>query len=60
MWNDIVNFMPKMKQGGVIGGHDYYAGFQSDHDGVVTAVSSYVTENSFLLQVELPHWWIQL
>jgi len=52
--------MPKMKQGGVIGGHDYYAGFQSDHDGVVTAVSSYVTENSFLLQVEFPHWWIQL
>lgn len=60
VWNDIVNFMPKMKQGGVIGGHDYYNGFQRDHDGVVTAVSRFVTENSLLLQVELPDWWIQL
>lgn len=39
VWADITNYIPIMNQGAVIGGHDYYNGFQRDHDGVVAAVS---------------------
>lgn len=60
VWEDIVNFIPKVKKGGVIGGHDYYNGFQRDHDGVITSVSRYAYEHGLPLQVELPDWWIQL
>ena len=59
--DDIINYIPKIKKGsGVIGGHDFYNGFQRDHDGVVNAVIKYVTKNDLELQVELPDWWIKL
>jgi len=57
---DILSFVPLIKAGGVIGGHDFYNGFERGHDGVVKSVSQYAIENKLPLQVELPDWWIQL
>jgi hypothetical protein len=56
---DIVNYFPKVRSGGVIGGHDFYNGFCREHDGVVSAVSRYAVENRLSLQVELPDWWMR-
>jgi hypothetical protein len=59
--DDITNYLPNVKRGrGVIGGHDFYNGFQRDHDGVVNAVVKYAIKNHLDLQVELPDWWFQL
>ena len=59
--DDITNYLPNVKRGrGVIGGHDFYNGFQRDHDGVVNAVIKYAIKNHLDLQVELPDWWFQL
>jgi hypothetical protein len=44
--------------GGIIGGHDFYNGFQRDHDGVVRAVTEFAVRNQLNLQVELPDWWV--
>lgn len=55
---DIFKFFPKVRQGGVIGGHDFYNGFCREHDGVVRAVAQFSIENNLPLQVELPDWWI--
>ena len=57
---DILSFVHLIKAGGVIGGHDFYNGFERGHDGVVKSVSQYAIENKLPLQVELPDWWIQL
>ena len=59
---DIINYISKIdkKKGGVIGGHDFYNGFQRDHDGVIKAVTKYALKNNLQLQVELPDWWFQL
>ena len=56
---DIANYIKKIR-GGVIGGHDFYNGFQRDHDGVIKAVTKYSFENNLELQVELPDWWFIL
>jgi hypothetical protein len=56
---DIDNYWPLLSNGGVIGGHDYYNGFQREHDGVVKAVTSFVVKNGLQLRVELPDWWIE-
>lgn len=56
---DIAAYYPKVRGGGVIGGHDYYNGFRREHDGVVRAVSQFAVHNDLTLQVELPDWWIQ-
>ena len=59
--DDIINYLPIVKRGrGVIGGHDFYNGFQRDHDGVVNAVVKYAIKNHLDIQVELPDWWFQL
>ena len=55
---DILAFFPKVRQGGVIGGHDFYNGFCREHDGVVRAVTQFSLEKSLPLQVELPDWWV--
>lgn len=55
---DIAAYYPKIRSGGVIGGHDYYNGFRREHDGVVRAVSQFAVHNDLTLQVELPDWWI--
>ena len=55
---DIEKYWPLVSKGGVMAGHDYYNGFQSEHDGVITAVSRFATANKLTLKVELPDWWI--
>ncbi len=56
---DIKNYFPLIREGGVIGGHDFYNGFQREHDGVVDSVTSFVSELSLKLRTEMPDWWIE-
>lgn len=56
---DIENYYPLIREGGVIGGHDFYNGFQREHDGVVNAVTSFVSESTLKLRIEMPDWWIE-
>jgi len=56
--DDIHKFFPKVREGGVIGGHDFYNGFCREHDGVVKAVTQFSIQNNLVLQSELPDWWI--
>lgn len=56
---DIANYYPLIREGGVIGGHDFYNGFQREHDGVVNAVTSFVSESTLKLRTEMPDWWIE-
>jgi hypothetical protein len=56
---DILAFYPKIKSGGVIGGHDFYNGYCREHDGVVRAVTRFAVQDNLPLQVELPDWWIK-
>jgi hypothetical protein len=55
---DIRAWWPKIRPGGVLGGHDFYNGYARAHDGVVKAVTEFVVSNQASLQVELPDWWI--
>jgi hypothetical protein len=56
---DIENYYPLLNSNGVIGGHDYYNGFQREHDGVVKAVTLFLSSKGLQLRVELPDWWIE-
>jgi hypothetical protein len=55
---DIKNYYPLVKMGGVIGGHDFYNGYQKSHDDVVEAVIEFAAANKLTLKLELPDWWI--
>ncbi|WP_373237772.1 class I SAM-dependent methyltransferase [Cohaesibacter celericrescens] len=55
---DIQKYWPLIKSGGVMGGHDFYNGFQSEHDGVINAVTKFSVQNDLKLKIELPDWWI--
>jgi hypothetical protein len=55
---DIELYFSILKNGGVLGGHDFYNGFQKEHDGVVSAVSKFSVKNGIPLKVELPDWWL--
>lgn len=54
---DIENFWPLTKQGGVLGGHDFYNGHAKSHDGVLQAAIEFAVTNGLQLQVEEPDWW---
>jgi len=56
--DDIKNYYDKVKSGGIIGGHDFYNGFCSEHNDVVTSVIKFAYQNNCQLFVELPDWWI--
>ena len=56
---DIKNYIRLLKNSGVIGGHDYYNGFQREHDGVVSAVTNFIKHSEFQLRVEMPDWWVE-
>lgn len=56
---DIDNYISVLNSSGVIGGHDYYNGFQREHDGVVNAVTKFVESSGYQLRVEMPDWWIE-
>lgn len=57
---DIRSFMPKLNSRGVIGGHDFYNGFQREHDGVVNAVLGSTLLEGFQMRIELPDWWVEI
>ena len=55
---DIYNYYPKVKQGGILGGHDMYNGFCTEHNGVVQAVTEFACKTKLQLYIELPDWWV--
>lgn len=57
---DINDFIPKLSPRGVIGGHDFYNGFQREHDGVVNAVLGSPLLKGFQMRIEVPDWWIEI
>ena len=63
---DILLWIPKVRKGGIISGHDYY---QFKNSGIIQAVNSYVEEHKLDLNLTLagvaehkddqcPCWWI--
>ena len=55
---NIENYFPKIKIGGIIGGHDMYNGYSYEHNGVVQAVIEFAFERHLQLYIELPDWWV--
>ena len=51
--DDCAWWYPKVKTGGVIGGHDYFY-----FVGCKQAVDEFITENRLQLQTKEPDWWI--
>ncbi len=54
---DMRNFWKKVRTGGIMGGHDYYNGYQRMCDDVIRAVGEFAYENKLQLRVETPDWW---
>ena len=52
--NDINMYYPKIRKGGIIGGHN----FESNFLGVMRAVMEFVEENNLTLYVLYNDWWI--
>lgn len=61
VYDDLDNYIDLLTEQdiGVIGGHDFYNGFQKEHNGVIDAVTDWVIANPHCvgLKVELPDWW---
>ena len=55
---DIDNYYPKVKEGGILGGHDFFNGDCSIHNGVIEAVIEFVYKNKLKLYVDYPDWWV--
>jgi len=51
---DIELYYPKIRTGGVIGGHDYVA----DYSGVVKAVQEFAGKHNLQLQSRETDWWL--
>jgi len=58
IWSELRDYYARVKEGGILGGHDMYNGFQKEHTGVITAVLNFVQKNNLQLCVELPDWWV--
>lgn len=56
---DIENYYPKIKQGGIIGGHDFFNGVSDAHDGVIQAVIDFAVKNELILNIQRDDWWIK-
>ena len=54
---DMNNFWKKVRIGGIMGGHDYYNGYQRMCDNVIRAVGEFAYEKKLQLRVETPDWW---
>ena len=52
--NDINNYYPKVKHGGVVGGHDYCSAYKS----VIKAVDEFAVVNSLDVSSKSGDWWI--
>ena len=51
---DIQNYFPKIKPGGILGGHDFFA----DYIGLTTAVLEFVKDNNLRLYGGNMDWWV--
>lgn len=56
---DIENYFSLLEESGVLGGHDFYNGFQREHDGVISAVTNFIHNKKYQLRVETPDWWVE-
>lgn len=56
---DIKNYYLKVREGGILGGHDMYNGFCHEHNGVIKAVTEFVVNEGVQLHIELPDWWVE-
>jgi hypothetical protein len=52
--SDIENYYPKVKAGGVIGGHD----FRGNYFGLMCAVLTFCMNNNLKLHAQMPDWWL--
>ena len=50
---NLINYYPKIKKGGIIGGHDFYA----SEMGVVQAVIEFALEHNLTLYGDIFDWW---
>jgi len=53
---DIEDWYPKVKSGGIIGGHDFFN--MGNHDGVHKAVIEFAVNNNLALFFKNPDWWV--
>lgn len=56
---DIELYYPKLRRGGVIGGHDMFNSVTNEHDGVVRAFTEFSAKNNLRLCIDLPDCWIE-
>jgi len=52
--NDIKNYFPKIRPGGVLGGHDFFGSYA----GVCIAVVEFAKENNLKLLSQYADWWV--
>lgn len=55
---DIENYYPKIKNGGIFGGHDFDNSIYTEHDGVVKAAIEFSVKNNIKLFVGNPDFWM--
>jgi hypothetical protein len=53
---DIEYWFPRLKVGGIIGGHDFES--SEDNHAIARVVSKFVSDNNYRLTVENSDWWI--
>jgi hypothetical protein len=51
MKNDLINYYPKLKKGGIFAGHDYL-----EDCGVPIAVNEFLDENNLKLSISRTSW----
>lgn len=56
VWRDCINYFDKIKDGGLIGGHDFYG----DYSGLIRAVIDFSHLVRLPLQSKNADWWIDL
>lgn len=57
---DIENYYPKVKVGGIIGGHDIENGNSKSHEGLTKAVLEFTNKFKFKLMIQAPDWWVRI
>ena len=55
---DIELYWPKIKNGGIIGGHDISNGECEEHNGIITAVYEFAAEYNLQIYIKEPDWWL--
>jgi predicted O-methyltransferase YrrM len=53
---DIENYYPKLKSGGILAGHDIENGEIAEHDGIVKAVLDFAHKHKLQVKIKSPDW----